>query len=461
MFGAAALAPGPVPAAQQQASLSSLYRTTCAPCHRNGQGSPDGTKSLLTEELIRQEHDRRFFDAVKDGIPGLEGHDFGKTLSDPEVWGLVVKVREMQARALRPANRRQRPPNGVYVSRHHRFRVEDVVTTGLRVPWSIDWLADGRMLVTNRTGALHVYDGGEKVAEVLGLPPLLPSSQGGLMEVAVHDSGWVFLSVSDPKGGAGGSMTKVYRGKIVFSDGVARWTGQQTVFEALQEHYDRSTEHFGGKIAFDGEGHVFFSVGDRHHQTDAQDPSKPYGKVMRLNLDGSVPSDNPFPGSPAWSLGHRNQQGLAVGPDGRLWSTEHGLRGGDELNQIVKGADYGWPQVSHSTKYNDTAYRVPWGEGFVPPLVRWTPSSGASGLDVVEGDAFPLWKGDLLAGGLVGQNLDRVRLVDGVVTEREELLHGLGRVRDIAVHEDGTVYVALNRTSAEHPDRVVRLVPAD
>ncbi len=168
-----------------------------------------------------------------------------------------------------------------------------------------------------------------------------------------------------------------------------------------------------------------------------------------------------MPGSATWTTGHRNHQGLAFDLEGNLWDTEHGPRGGDEVNLIVKGANYGWPIKAFSINYSDTPFRMPWNKpgedyDFKLPAFRWLPSIGASGLDVANGPAFPGWRGDLLAGGLRGQNLDRFRMMDGEMIEREELIHNIGRIRDIRVHKDGTVYIALNQ-----PDKIVRLVPAD
>ena len=185
-----------------------------------------------------------------------------------------------------------------------------------------------------------------------------------------------------------------------------------------------------------------------------------------MNEDGSVPKDNPFVGVPGafegiWTLGHRNPQGLSFGLDGRLWDTEHAPRGGDEVNEIVRGANYGWPTVGFGINYNDTPFHTPFPELSAPgkeiklPIFRWLPSTGACGLDVARGKAFPQWQGDLLAGGLAGQNVDRIRVKDGKMVERETLVKGQGRVRDVAVTPNGEVYVVLNG-----PDAIVKLVPA-
>jgi glucose/arabinose dehydrogenase len=446
----------------QSVNVTQLYNQNCANCHgQNGEGGGAGTKSLNTREKFDQKHDKPFFDAIRDGVEDMGMESFGDSMTDEMIWALVVHIRELQARALRSETGSPRPAaDGTYTSQKHKFRLEDVVASGLRTPWSVDWLPDGKMLVTNRPGGMYVYDGGRKIAEVSGMPESIEQGQGGLMEVRVHPTnGWVYLSLADPKKEGRGAMTKIVRGKVTVTGSTAQWTSEQTVYEADQQYYSTAGIHFGSKIDFRGD-HVYFSVGERGTNMRVQnEPQSPYGKVMRLHLDGKVPSDNPVSGNPMWSTGHRNQQGLAFDSEGNLWDTEHGPRGGDEVNLIRKGANYGWPVHAFSINYQDTPFVTPWnkpGENYVLPVFRWLPSIGASGLALVEGAAFAKWKGDLLAGGLVGNNLDRFTMRDGKLVEREELLHGLGRIRDINVHKDGTVYIVFNG-----PDKVVRMVPAN
>jgi aldose sugar dehydrogenase len=298
--------------------------------------------------------------------------------------------------------------------------------------------------------------------------------QGGLMEVRLHpryqDNGWVYLSYTDGIGeGAGGrrsiAMTKVVRGRLTEDGGVWRWTDEETIFQAKEEHYLPGGVHFGCKIAFDPRDPsiMFFAIGDRGHAPLAQDLSRPNGKVHRVRDDGSIPEDNPFVDREGayrsiWSYGHRNPQGLTFDLDGVLWSTEHGPRGGDELNRVEKGKNYGWPLVSYGINYQGTPLVTPWPEvqgieeEIEMPVDTWTPSIAASGLEVVTGTTFEAWRGDLLAGGLASERIDRVRLRDGAVVERETVVRGLGRVRDIVVGPDGAIYIVVNS-----PDQVVRL----
>lgn len=458
----------PSPGRSQATNLPRLYAETCAKCHGDrAQGGGGGTPSLITKEKFDQKYDRPFFDAIKNGKMEMGMEAYGETLSDEEIWGLVVVIRELQSQGLRSKFGSPRPIDGVYKSQRHSFRLETVVEEGqgLETPWAIDWLPDGRALITNRPGALFLEKAG-KLSEVTGVPRSLELGQGGLMDVAVHPdynkNGWVYLGYTEPadtKSRAG--MTKIVRGKIANG----KWTSQQTIFEADQKFYTGAGIHFGTRIVFDGKGHIFFVVGERGGNMLAQSLDNPFGKIYRVNEDGSIPSDNPFASNktashiPAiWTLGHRNPQGLVMGLDGNLWDTEHGPRGGDEVNLITKGANYGWPVVAFSINYNGAPFRTPWptsDQKFTQPIFRWLPSIGACGLDVVDGPAFPQWKGDLIAGGLSGANVDRIRTQNGKLVEREELLQGIGRVRDVQVGPEGYVYVVLNQ-----PDKVIRLVPA-
>jgi glucose/arabinose dehydrogenase len=397
------------------------------------------------------------------------------TLSDPEIWGLVVLLREFQHDAMRGQYGGPTATNGVYSSKHHRYRLETVVDRGgeLRTPWSIDWLPDRTMLVTNRPGYLSVFRNGQALPQVANLPTSIEQGQGGLMEVAVHPNyarnGWIYLSYTEPaKDRQNAGMTKIVRGKLTWSGNQATWGNQQTIWEAEQEFYTRSGVHFGSKIVFDGKGHIFFTVGERGGNELAQNLASPFGKNYRLNEDGSIPQGNPFTANQGdgkkhvagiWSIGHRNQQGLALDLNGNLWVTEHGPRGGDELNLIEKGANYGWPTYAFSIQYNGTPLATPWppeDAKITLPLHRWIRSTGASGLDTVTGNAFPNWKGDLLAGGLAGQNVDRFRIKDGKIVEHEELIWNQGRIRDVRIGSDGNIYLAVNG-----PDMIVRMVPVN
>jgi glucose/arabinose dehydrogenase len=453
-----------------QGGATAIYRANCANCHGNeGQGGGAGTKTLLTADLYDQKHDKPFFDAIKNGVPEMGMNSYGDTMSDPVIWALVVHIRELQHRALRQQGMGPKEQNGVYQVRGERYRLEEVVGAdeGLITPWAVDWLPTGEMLVTTRPGELFLFKNGTK-QKVEGTPESIEIGQGGLMEVTVHPSyrqnGWVYLAVNDPGQGGGrrSGQTKIVRGKISMQGNTPRWTGTQTIFQAPSSSYTGFGVHFGSKIVFDGKGNIYFSIGDRGRQELAQDLSQPNGKIYRVREDGQVPPDNPFIRTNGalpqiWSYGHRNPQGIVVLPNGEVWNTEHGPRGGDELNQVKKGANYGWPVVSFAINYNDSPFATPWpkqGQNFEMPAFRWTPSIGACGMDVVRGNAFPAWRNLILASGLSGTNLDLIEVKDGKLVRRDELVFQKGRVRDVATAADGTIYIVLN-----DPGRILRLVP--
>lgn len=501
--------------AQRRVGVEQLWETNCSKCHgEKGEGGGAGTRTLLTDDLYDplrgNEIDRRFFDATKNGQPDTAMPGFGETLNDAQVWALVNHIREKQAAERRARLGSPKAVNGVFATARESFRIETVVGAGLEVPWAVEFLPDGRLLITERKGTLRVFtpgaDGGELSAPVTGTPLVRNNGQGGLMDVALHPiytkpgHDWIYLAFTDPssteKPDSGPGMTRIVRGKLRTPTRDATtpsvrlpsaWVEQQTIFEAKREHYINSGLHFGCKIAFQGPVvdemyHLYFSIGERGNADMAQDVTRPNGKVHRVWDDGQIPKDNPFAAREdayrtIWSFGHRNPQGLIFDLAGNLWDTEHGPRGGDELNLIRKGANYGWPTVSYGMNYTGSPLVTPWpdvvwnnGRGhsgnvadIAMPTFRWMPSIGACGLTVVQGgakgEAFPSWRGDLLAGGLSGQNVDRLRVEvgkDGVgrVIEREEIVHGRGRVRDVRVGPDGSVYVVLNG-----PDRVIRLVP--
>ena len=288
------------------------------------------------------------------------------------------------------------------------------------------------------------------------------------MEVAIHPdfekNGWVYLGFSDgtrekkPDGKDDVKcITAVIRGKIKDH----QWTEQEWIYRPDPKFRTGAGVHFGTRFVFD-KGYIYFVIGERGGMMEVQDLKRPNGKIHRLHDDGRVPTDNPFVNTPdaipgIWSYGHRNPQGLAMDPrDGALYDTEHGPRGGDELNLILPGKNYGWPVITYGMNYDGTPMvAITEKEGMEQPLTYWQPSIATCGLDFYNGDKFPKWKGDLLVGALAQQEVRRVRLVDKKFVSQEIILKNIGRVRDVASGPDGLIYVILN-----NPDRIVRLVPA-
>lgn len=359
--------------------------------------------------------------------------------------------------------------SGVVRSLEHDYRVV-TVADGLIRPWSMAWLPNGDMLVTERPGRLRIVRDGALLPEpVGGVPEVFAQGQGGLFDVLPHpdfaNNNVLFISYAKPV--EGGSTTSVLRG--TFADDA--FTPEEEIFLARSQ----GRGHYGARLAFHPDGTLFITVGDRQASPSgdleghpAQDPSNHHGVTIRINEDGSVPADNPFLGRgdvlpEIYSYGHRNAQGLAIDMEtGDVWITEHGPQGGDELNLVSPGLNYGWPVVGYGVNYQSglAIHEGTMREGMEHPDHVWVPSIGASGLMIYTGDAFPRWRGDLFAGGMALEQLARL-VMDGRDVHREEtLVYGMGRVRDVRQGPDGLIYLAIDDRGAE-PTAVVRLEPAD
>ncbi len=368
----------------------------------------------------------------------------------------------------------------VFESEHHDFRVVTVVD-GLQGPWSIAFLPDGDMLVTERPGQLRIVRDGELDPQpVDGTPEVWYRGQGGLLEVALHpefeSNQLLYLSYSKPNAGGSEATTAVARGRF---DG-ERLSDVEDIFVA--EAWSDRGNHFGSKLVFDDDGFLFITVGDRganafiepRNAHAAQDLSNHQGTLVRLHDDGRVPDDNPFVGREdalpeIWSYGHRNAQGLIVHPEtGEVWLTEHGPQGGDELNRSLPGRNYGWPVIGYGVQYggreiHEGTHR----DGMEQPVLHWTPSIATSGLMHYTGDVFAEWRGHLFAGGLAGQQIARIVLTEGDNgysvgrMERPPLLSGWARIRDIRQGPDGLIYLATDDRRGGGTTRVVRLEPVE
>ena len=335
----------------------------------------------------------------------------------------------------------------VLQSDKHAFRVVTLVR-GLENPWSLAFLPDGRMLITERAGRLRLVGKDLKLdpQAVEGLPKIVVRGQGGLFDVVLHpnyaQNGWIYWAYNEP--GPGGWGTALARGKLVGH----RMSQVQVLFSMLPK--TRTDQHFGGRIVFDASGLVYLTLGDRGDMARAQLPGDHAGSVIRLHDDGRVPPDNPFMGQAGaraekWSLGHRNIQGAALHPQtGQLWTHEHGPQGGDELNVVRAGRNYGWPVITYGVNYGSgtSIGEGPAKPGLEQPIHLWTPSIAPSGLTFVSGNVFPRWRGDLLAGALRGQMLVRLELAgDKVVREERLLVDQVGRIRDVRLGPEGFIYV--------------------
>ncbi|PVE09355.1 glucose dehydrogenase [Limnohabitans sp. Rim28] len=372
----------------------------------------------------------------------------------------AIHILLLSAAGLVPAGAQER--SAVFNSDKHAFRVATLLT-GLENPWSMAFLPDGRMLVTERAGRMRLVGADFKLLPqpVLGLPEVTAQGQGGLFDVVLHpqyaQNGWVYWAYNAP--GPGGWGTTLARGKLQGQ----RMTDVQVLFSMQPK--TRSSQHFGGRIVFDKAGMLYLTLGDRGDKDRAQKLNDHAGSVIRLHDDGRVPADNPFARQPGafpekWTLGNRNMQGAALHPQtGELWTHEHGPQGGDELNVMRPGLNYGWPVITYGVNYG-LGTRIgegPSKPGMVQPLHVWVPSIAPSGMAFVSGTQFPNWQGDLLVGALRGQMLVRLSL-DGEKVQREErLLQGrVGRIRDVRMGPDGFIYLLSDSADGA----LMRLEPA-
>jgi len=338
-----------------------------------------------------------------------------------------------------------------YQSEEQSFRVVKVVER-LDHPWCVAFLPDGRMLVTERDGRLNLVSRNFEKTTVEGVPPVFAEGQGGLFDVALHPAfeknRIIYLSYAGA--GAGGASTELRRAKL---DG-NRLVEGKVIFR--QEPKTRGGLHFGGRIVFDRQGFLYLTLGERGQMQRAQQPDNHHGSVIRLNDDGSVPEDNPFVGKAGWKpekldLGHRNQQGAALNPQtGVLWTHEHGPQGGDEINIIRAGSNYGWPVITYGANYG-SGTKIGEGtqkEGMAQPIKYWVPSIAPSGMAFYTGDRFPKWKGNLFVGALKDQMLVRLTLDGDKVVKEERLLKGaIGRIRDVRMGPDGFIYLLTDESN--------------
>lgn len=439
-----------------------LYMAFCASCH-----GPDlrGGNALSMLDGIWKYGDGRGYRIrnVKNGLTDLGMPGFGNSLTDDQIEAIVTFIERTEKTMGQP-----KPPPPDFIQTQDYEVDIDIWVDGLEIPWAIDFIDAHTALITERVGALRMVKNGRLLAApIAGTPQVIHAGQGGLMDVAVdpahRENGWIYLAYSHEIDRVEGqrrtpSMTRLVRGRIEDN----AWVDQKVIYEAPRETYRTSRHHYGCRIAFDAEGYLYFSIGDRGAQNEAQDLSRPNGKIHRIHPDGRVPKDNPFVGREGalktiYSFGHRNPQGLAVDPlTGKVWDSEHGPMGGDELNVVAKGKNYGWPIITYGLNYNGALVsewvRKP---GMEQPAFFWRPSIAVCGINFYSGASFPKWQNKLLVASLKYEDV-RVLSVEGDrVMHEEVILKNAGRVREAVSGPDGAVYVVLNR-----PDVILRLTPS-
>ncbi len=334
----------------------------------------------------------------------------------------------------------------------------DTLAEGLENPWSLAFLPDSSVLITERPGRLRLWKEGKLTKEPIeGVPAAWVHGQGGLLDVILHpdhqQNKMIFLSMAKENNGKGN--TAIYRailneGKL--SDITQLFWGSPLTNDNI---------HFGSRMVIDKDGYLYFSIGDRGKMENAQQLNNHCGKVMRIRMDGSIPEDNPFADQPGklpeiWSYGHRNIQGMTINPEtGKIWAHEHGPQGGDEVNIIQKGKNYGWPLATYGINYDDSVISENQTLiGMQDPVSHWTPSIAPCGMCFVNSEKYPLWKGNILAGALAGQHIHRLVMEDEKVIHAEKLLEGSARFRDVRQGPDGYIYIL-----SESPGMFLRLRP--
>ncbi len=351
----------------------------------------------------------------------------------------------------------QKGENFVY-KKSISFKVETIVDD-LEIPWGMTFLPNGSILIAEQTGELILFHKGNKTL-IEGVPEVYNNNQGGLLDIELHpnyaQNGWIYFSYSSNlENKSEGGNTTIMRAKLIDN----KLVNQKVLYKAMPN--TKKGQHFGSRLEFDRDGYLYFSIGDRGNRDEnPQDIKRDGGKIYRINDDGSIPTDNPFYNTKGakkavYSYGHRNPQGMAIHPEtGKIWVHEHGPKGGDEINIIKAGKNYGWPKITYGINYDGTTITnntsLPKME---QPLHYWVPSIAPSGMAFVTSDKYPTWKGNVLVGSLKFKYLNRVVIENNKVVKEEKLLENMGRVRTVRQAPDGYIYVAIEQLG------IVRIVP--
>ena len=440
---------------------SQIYQAHCRGCHGPQLQGASATALIKTDWKFG----RGTFSLdsnIRNGIVGTDMPAYREILSDEEISSVIVFIYESQTSA--PGVPDPLPP--IIRTDKYDLGVDVIVSEGVAAPWGIEFVDERTALITDNSGVLYwLVDDQLDSKPITGLPPVdVATSTGGLMDIALDpdykSNGWVYLAIShseDPNDRYAPGMTQVIRGRIRDY----QWTDTEYLFRLGDEYHLGDSKHWGGRMLFDSDGKLFFSIGDMSKPEYSQHLDKPSGKVFRIRADGSVSPDNPFVDNAdalpqVFSIGKRNVQGIAEHPaTGAIWASEHGPRGGDELNVINGGKNYGWPLVTYGINYDGSPIsentKAP---GIEDPVVQWTPGIAISAIEFVTGPLFPQWENDLLVGSLAFEELRRLEIRNDQVLSQEILFKGYGRIRDIKVSPGGAIYLLLNL-----PGQVVKIVP--
>ena len=442
--------------------VAEIFAMNCASCH--GPAMQGGSApSMLDDVWTYGGDDAALIRSISEGYPQNGMPAWNAMFSEKEVRALVNYIREVRAKHRYDQTPPAAPQESLTVaSKHHAYQLNTWIDD-LAEPWSLTFLPGpgNRAIVAEKRGQAFLIENGVRATKPLaGVPTNLETGgQGGLYDFVPHprflENGWLYYAFAELRDE--GAMTRVMRARL--REGAL--VEHETIFAAPPALYIKGGRaHFGGRLAFDRAGYLYFTIGERGQRDHAQDLARPNGKVHRVHDDGRIPADNPFVHTPGavpsiWSYGHRNPQGLAFDPrTDDLYDLEHGPRGGDELNLVLRGRNYGWPVITYGIEYSgapiaETTHK----EGMEQPVTYWTPSLGVCGLNFYAGDLFPKWKNHLFFASLSGEELRRLEIQDGKLVDQEILFKGIGRIRHVIGGPDGALYVLL-------PKRIARLAPA-
>ena len=476
-----------IPARKQQAPVPALlqsraneiYNTTCAACHGITNQAGPSARALFATDFLSSRTDAQIVQVLTDGLPNTQNHSF-KTLFFPDEIAQMPALLRIRGGIV---NRKVGPVpdiNGKALqSQKANFKAE-TLAKGFDQPWGMAFLPDGRIIFTERNGNIRFLNKDGSVSEpVKGTPSVFVRQDGGMLDIALHPdyarNGWIYISYSTVLPGyqvqpgdeqapnmAPPTMTYVVRGKVNANN---EWVNQQMLFNPPADSFRVAADHYGSRFLFDGKGHFFWSMGERHDMQMSQNLASPLGKIHRLNDDGSIPRDNPFVNTPGalgsvWSFGHRNPEGLTFDPaTGVFWETEHGPVGGDEVNVIEPGKNYGWGMATFGLEPGIGRLHA---TGVTDPITHYNPSIGPAGITFYTGNRFPAWKGNLFVTGMVGQKLIRMEIKGRQIVSQETLLQDYGRVREVKMGPDGNIYLLLQNMNGDPKGgSIVRLVPAN
>ena len=440
----------PAPPQNPMAAAEQNFKTYCSGCH--------GTNAnVFVDRKWEHGNDRpSLIKSMRSGIIQEGMPAFDTTFTSSELEEMADYILKAVAQRSSYTTETQRTPK--YTEENDYTLVIDTVATDAEIPWGIKVDKQGTLYYTDRKGDLYIKTNGSDATKIGGVPKVWEYGQGGLLDVALHpqfsDTQILYLTYSRQQPGTDLGTTVLVSGVLKGN----QLTSVKQLFEALP--YVDTRYHFGSRVVFDNSGYLYVSVGDRGKRDDhPQYLTNDCGKIHRLHLDGTIPDDNPFKdddGKPLsiWSYGHRNPQGLIYDPEtNTVWDNEHGPRGGDELNLIEKGKNFGWPLVSYGINYNGTTFTdLTTQEGMVDAKTTWVPSIAPSGMAIIDSPVFSKWKGDILTGSLRFDYISRVKIENNTVVEEERILEGIGRVRSVEMGRDGYIYVGV-----EEPGRILRV----